>query len=198
MFFRLCPSVTSRRSSIETAEWSELVFGWPGNFLWPILLCVGGKFGYLQKYGYLLCIFALNSGLMQYRQGKSMLSSTELIDTWACGSDPPWWTRSEWTHVVYSNYISVVNLLYNLFLRVCSSWQNFDWHSISCSPSAVAELNGRFKLEGLGDNWPRGPPLLCWFRLPQAYFRNPWASPGGGGSNVRTAWTLSTVQGLKE
>jgi len=44
--------------------------------------------------------------------------------------------------------------------------------------------SGGFKLEGLVGHWPRGPPLLCWFQLPQAYFRNPWASPEGGGSNV--------------
>ena len=45
--------------------------------------------------------------------------------------------------------------------------------------------SGGFQLERLVGHWPRGRPLLCWFRLPQAYFRNPWASPGG--SNVRNA-----------
>ena len=38
--------------------------------------------------------------------------------------------------------------------------------------------SGGFKLEGLVDHWPRGPPLLCRFQLPQqAYSRNSWASP---------------------
>ena len=35
--------------------------------------------------------------------------------------------------------------------------------------------SGRFKLEGFVGQWPRGPPLLCWFQLPQAYFRNPFS-----------------------
>jgi len=46
--------------------------------------------------------------------------------------------------------------------------------------------SGGFQLESFVGHWPRRPPLLCWFRLPQAYFRNPRASPGRG-SNVRNA-----------
>ena len=34
----------------------------------------------------------------------------------------------------------VVNLLHNLFLHLCESWQAFDWHCASHGPSAVAQL----------------------------------------------------------
>ena len=45
----LCLSVSvTSRSSIETAEQIELVFG-VGSFLPPILHCVKRKSGYLQK-----------------------------------------------------------------------------------------------------------------------------------------------------
>jgi len=50
---------------------------------------------------------------------------------------------------------------------VTKSWRrHWCWRSVS----------GGYKLEGLVGHWPRESPLLCWFQLPQAYFRNPWAS----------------------
>ena len=36
--------------------------------------------------------------------------------------------------------VCVLLLLYNLFLQLCSSWQDFNWHRVSCSPSAVTEF----------------------------------------------------------
>jgi len=52
-----------------------------------------------------------------------------------------------------------VGLLWTLFLQLCSSWQDFDWYSASCSLSAVEEL--------LGYSWYRGNvqtpgPLVLW------------------------------------
>jgi len=34
----------------------------------------------------------------------------------------------------------VFDLLYNLFVQLCSSWQEFDWYSASRGPSAEAQL----------------------------------------------------------
>jgi len=55
-----------------------------------------------------------------------------------------------------------------------------------CDWTDYGGTSGIFKLEGVISYWPRGPPLLFWFQLSQAYFRNPWASPGGG--SPRTIW----------
>jgi len=53
---------------------------------------------------------------------------------------------------------SRMGLLWTLLLQLCSSWQDFIWHSVSCSLSAVEEL--------LGYSWYRGNvqtpgPLGC-------------------------------------
>ena len=40
----------------------------------------------------------------------------------------------------------VVHLFYNFFLQLCSSWQDFDWHSVSRGPSAVAEFLVKLKI----------------------------------------------------
>ena len=47
---------------------------------------------------------------------------------------------------------SHMDLLCNLFLQWCSSWQDFVWYSVSCSLSAVEEL--------LGYSWYRGTRSL--------------------------------------
>jgi len=54
---------------------------------------------------------------------------------------------------------SRMSLLWTLFLQLCSSWQDFDWYSVSCSLSAAEEL--------LGYSWYRGNvqtpgPFVLW------------------------------------
>jgi len=67
--------------------------------------------------------FVPNSGLGKFRLGKSIVSSTELIDGRVCGSQLRRSTRRVWTHVVYYSVCCgfVVDLLYNLFLQLCNS-----------------------------------------------------------------------------
>ena len=92
--------------------------------------------------------FVVNSGLGKFRHGKSIALSTKLVVVVVDG-------RACWRHLydirgvvaVYYKSINcnpltsslrfVVDLLYNLFLY---SWQDFDWHSASRGPSALAEL----------------------------------------------------------
>ena len=61
-------------------------------------------------------------------------------------------------------------------------WNAVDGSSVARRVLSLPIPSGGFKLEGLVGQWPRGPPLLCWFHLPQAYFTNP----------------VSTAQRLKE
>ena len=54
---------------------------------------------------------------------------------------------------------SRMGLLCTLFLQLCSSWQDSDWYSVSCSLSVLEEL--------LGYSWYRGNvqtpgPLVLW------------------------------------
>jgi len=62
-----------------------------------------------------------------------------------------------------------------------SSIHNSQWHAhrhfqmLTVHRKSNFITSGRFKLEGLVGQWPRGPQLLCWFQLPQAYFRNPFS-----------------------
>ena len=99
----------------------------------------------------------LHSGMLsqtpdlgKFRRGKSMVLSTKLVNGRACWPHLRRSTRRGWTYIVYYRSVDrnaqtplvpvVLDLLYNLFLQLCSSWQDFDWHSASRGPSATAEL----------------------------------------------------------
>ena len=91
-----------------------------------------------------------NSGVGKYRHGKSIVLLAKLIDGRACGLHLRWSTRCGWTYIAYHTSVDrsstltpfrfVVDMLCNLFLQLCSSWQDFYCQSASRGPSAVAEL----------------------------------------------------------
>ena len=101
----------------------------------PSDIVLTGNLGrsYLQKYGYSFWNFDPNCGLGKFLSGTSIALST---------------TRRRWRHLYDSRLyppgantsISSLDLLYNLFVELCSSWRDFDWHSASRGPSAPAEL----------------------------------------------------------
>jgi len=50
------------------------------------------------------------------------------------------------------------------------------------SAETLTRHSGGFKRKtsSATDQLKRASTSMCWFQLPQAYFGNPWASPGGG------------------
>jgi len=121
--------------SIKTDGRIELVFAWKLPSTYPTPCCqeirVSAKIRALPS-GILSQTLDLENFATASRSCCQQNSSTvELVDhTYdGCG----------WTHIVYYTSVDcspitpilrfVVNLLYNLFLQLCSSWQDFDWHS---------------------------------------------------------------------
>jgi len=80
----VCPSVCHKPILYRNDKTYRVSF-WHGSFLWHIVNCVVTKFGYLQNKGTFLWSFAPSSGLRKFRHGKSMVSSTKLVDGRACG-----------------------------------------------------------------------------------------------------------------
>jgi len=103
----------------------------------------------LQNMGTSLRNFVPKTGLRKFRHSKSIVLSVELLDSRASlftafydgrrvvAAGCPYFTTRLSTIMLYLHYY---DLLYNLFLQLCSSWQDLDWHSASRGPSAVAEL----------------------------------------------------------
>jgi len=102
-------------------------------------------------YGYSDCTslwnFSPNSGFRKFcHDGRwccqQNSSTVELVDHTYDGRG--------WTYIVYYTSVDcnlltpllrfVLDLLYDLFIQLCSVWQDFDWHIASRGPSAVAEL----------------------------------------------------------
>ena len=130
-------SVTSRYC-IDMTGRIELVFLAQRLFP-PIPNCVIRKF---ESKSTSFGNFAPNSGLRKFC--KSIALSTKLVDGRACRRH-----LYDNRRVVASYYTSVrcnpltpllwfvVDLLYNLFIQLCSSWQDFDWYSALRASSAV-------------------------------------------------------------
>jgi len=84
--------------------------------------------------------------LENFASGKSILLTTKLVDGRACGSHLQCSARRGWTHIVYYTSVDcnpltpITSLCSGFVAQVCSSWQDFDWHTMSRGPSAVAEL----------------------------------------------------------
>ena len=87
------------------------------------------KIEYIQKYGYFLWNFAARFSLRKLWHCKSVVLSTKLVDA----------TLADHTHASWMFYCTsvdsnaltlllglVVDLLYNLSLQLCRSWQEFD------------------------------------------------------------------------
>jgi len=148
----VCPSavppVTSRYC-IETTWQIELAFSMKAFFP-PVPHCIIRKFGYMQKWGY----FPLELGpktldFENFATVKSIALSTKLVDDRTCWRHGHLYVSRRVVAVYYTSISCnnltrllwfVVDLLYNLFLQLWSSWQDFHWHSVSRGPSAVAEF----------------------------------------------------------
>ena len=127
----LCPSHKS-------AERTELAF-FVWDFLWSTLHCVARKFVYLQNNGIFLGNFIPNSGLRKFCCSNSIMLPTKLVTSWVCWSHLRQSTHC-WTLLVYYASVDrnavtllhqfVLDLLYNLFLQLCSSRHDFHWQSV--------------------------------------------------------------------
>ena len=147
----LCLSITTR-NSIKTAEWIELGF-WHRSFLQPVLC-------YKE-----IPVSPKIKGVLKFHHGKSITLSTKLIHGQSRGPHLWWSTRGCWTHRVYYTLVDcnlltlllwfLLDSLYKLFVQLCSTWQDFDWHSASHSPSAAAELLVTFSLPPPHTSSPR-------------------------------------------
>jgi len=155
----ICLSCTNKSEFYQDGQTDRGVFFHEG-FL-PRLHRAIRKFGYLRNKGNFFWKFVPNYGLGKFCHGKSIVFSTKLVDGRAC------WRhlglrrliRSDRTHIVY--YTSVhrntltqllrfaVDLLYNLFLQLCSSWQdistNFARRAVRCSIDSFLISLANFK-----------------------------------------------------
>jgi len=113
----VCPSVRPSHAGIffETTGRIEVVFGMWAIFTYPVQ-CFAKKLGYLCKYGYY---------------------PLEL-----CPKLWTWKISPRQVDRVVNNSITLIcwDLLFNLFPQLLCSWQDFNYHSASRGPSAVAEL----------------------------------------------------------
>jgi len=137
-----CLSATSR-SSVKVAERIELVSPMGAPSTCPTLCCK-----YIQVPPNKGLYFAAASWLCCFNKThrwSSLWITPAVVDT-----------STLLIHIVYCTLVScnpltpllwfVLDLLYDFFLQLCSSWQDFNWHSASCGPSAVAELPVLFLL----------------------------------------------------
>ena len=137
----VCLSVTSRHCIKSTGR-IDLVFGMLAS-LYPSCRVLLGNSD-LQNKGASLWNFLPNSALIKFCRSKSMMLSTKLPSTVKLVDH-----TYDGRRVVAVYYRSVdcnpLNSITSicctaLFLQLCSSWQDFNWHCASCSLSAVAEL----------------------------------------------------------
>jgi len=142
---RVRPSVC-HKPVLYRNDWTNRAGFRHGSFFPSIPHCVIWKYGYLQKTKVLPCLrkFVVNSGLGKFRHGKSIALSTKLVVVvcWRHLYDDRrvvavYYKSINWSHLTPLLRFVFVDLLYNLFLY---SWQDFDWHSASRGPSALAEL----------------------------------------------------------
>jgi len=68
----------------------------------------------------------------------------------------------DWNWLNWQIFRFVVDLLYDLFLQLFSSWQDYDWHNASRGPSAVAELLVLYPWGRLGKGWKEKVMTLSW------------------------------------
>jgi len=145
------PNVSDILAECTCYGWMNRAGFWHRGFLRPTSYTVlRENSGNFKNNGTSLCNFVPNSALRKFRHGKSIVMSTKLVDGRACEPHERRSTRHCGTHIVYYTSVdcnplalllrSALDLLYNLFLHFCSSWQDFDWHSASRGPSAAAEL----------------------------------------------------------
>jgi len=129
-------------------DWTNRASFWHGGFLLSIRCCVIRKYAYLQKSGYFplglfpelrtLENFATASRSRCQQHSSSSSSTVEFVDDTCTTIDESWlFTTSRSTVTLWLHYWDL--------LRICCTtcfygWQDFDWHSASRGPSAVAEL----------------------------------------------------------
>jgi len=88
------------------------------------------------------------SGVNKVQGRSSLLTTLMTVDVWLDAHTSV--DRNALTALIRSR----MGLLCTLFLQWCSSWQDFVWHSVPCSLSAVEEH--------IGYSWSVNP--LLWYR----------------------------------